>query len=519
MSLDSASQARLLQKYRDDIVRLYVLDGLTLEKLKEKMEGRPEGQRLRLTTSQWKSQFRKLGIFKNNCTADATVIRAELEKQGLEAENCLVLSSGVLVDLRDMERYVDRNGGKQDTDNLDSRAGELIIIPLPFTFSRLGNFEIFKSFQRLLWYTREYFNSCFRTGIWTADERGVYGRSKELVSGLPQLSRIHNMLCDALKHFRAGDSDTWWALLRTAFLLHESVVQTHHHRQFPDLLAMALLIERHGLSDVRVTIAEALYAWAKKLLPADDLRRNMFRELAKIPLDSTGDLYLAFDACCRELWTSEPGVKCDEIKAYYSYNQASLPRAAPGKFYDLYNGKSLAEIETILKDVDRRFDVFDHASICLWHTSIRYLLQEHRYEEAERISKALASRMIPVESSLEASQDRQLNVDIALTLFLLGSAQHSQDKLAEAVGNFQRCTIVRTLVVTDGSWDPTLASALEKLKSLARRLGDFSLEETSDYRLHAMYSAIEREDLAQQIRISDEVSSREWLLDKARRIM
>jgi hypothetical protein len=133
---------------------------------------------------------------------------------------------------------------------------------------------------------------------------------------------MHNMINDALKHLRSGDYDRWWALFRTANLLSDTVAQTYHHRQFPDILAILSLLERHGQLDARFELTKAMHDWAatKPLLSSNDPRRHMFRELMDLPVDSTGELYLAFDACCRELWMRKVGG--EEIVAYYSYNQA-----------------------------------------------------------------------------------------------------------------------------------------------------------------------------------------------------
>lgn len=77
----------------------------------------------------------------------------------------------------------------------------------------------------------------------------------------------------------------------------------------------------------------------------------MFEALQKLPIDSKGHLYLAFDAYCRHLWMSK--VAQDGCKAHYSYNQASFPRADPGGFYDFYRGKSLNDITATLESADR----------------------------------------------------------------------------------------------------------------------------------------------------------------------
>lgn len=433
-----------------------------------------------------------------------------LQNLGLGLNQCLVLIDGILLEWSNLQQNIYRRGVAHIT---QPRARNITFVPLSFEFSRLGGF--FKSFQRLLWYTRTYFDGCFDNGIWTPDARGVYGRSEELRSGLVQLSKMHNMICDALKHLRRGDYDRWWALSRTANLLSDTVAQTYHHRQFPDVLAILLLLERHGQSDTRFRLAKDLHDWAtaKPLLSSNDPRRHMFRELTDLPVDSTGDLYLAFDACCRELWMQK--VRGDEIVAYYSYNQASLPRAAPGRFYDLYQGKSLDQIKLVLSKVEERFELLDHASICLWHTSIRYLLQELRYDDAEHVCSDLSMRLEGLDMPPANFEQHQLNVDVALTFFLLGSSQHSQGKFLEAIGSFERCVDLRSLIVPENKWDPTLASALERLRDLAQRLGDVETESAVDNRLQSIYSVVEREDVVRQIQNRSKESLQ--LLEKARK--
>ena len=109
-------------------------------------------------------------------------------------------------------------------------------------------------------------------------------------------------------------------------------------------------------------------------------------------MDSTGDLYVAFDAYCRHLWMSRADT--DGIKAYYSYNQASFPRADTGSFYDLYTRKTLADTCLILEKVDKDFGVDNYARFTMWHTAIRCFLAEEKYSEAEQVSRRLCSELL-----------------------------------------------------------------------------------------------------------------------------
>ncbi|KAE8362770.1 hypothetical protein BDV27DRAFT_131048, partial [Aspergillus caelatus] len=57
----------------------------------------------------------------------------------------------------------------------------------------------------------------------------------------------------------------------------------------------------------------------------------MFESLTTLPLDATGHLYLSFDVYCRHIWKSRTGL--DNVKAWYSCNQASFPRVDPAGFF------------------------------------------------------------------------------------------------------------------------------------------------------------------------------------------
>ena len=122
-----------------------------------------------------------------------------------------------------------------------------------------------------------HFGSCFDTGKWTKDHCGLYGRSDEFRSELAQLSRFHNLVCTALEQRRRGNGQTFGALLRSASLLNDFVVQIYHHRQIPDVLAVMRLIEQDQLlSSFRETMCENLCDWANFRLLQNDPRRHIF---------------------------------------------------------------------------------------------------------------------------------------------------------------------------------------------------------------------------------------------------
>ncbi|ORX92966.1 hypothetical protein BCR34DRAFT_438228, partial [Clohesyomyces aquaticus] len=410
---------------------------------------------------QWKSILRELGVFKTICQADAKSVLEVTNQLKLHADGCLILLDGILFDLRDVESHQSRTRTKDNSSQAVSRAKNILIIPLPVRLGMLGNLEFFKQFRRLLWYTGVYFDINFDTRIWTPDDRGVFDRSEILVNGLTSLSNFHNMLCKALKHFGREDEEMGWATVRYATQFHLDVVQTKHHRQFPDLLAIALILERNGREDIRKAMVQHLYETATQTLLDHDVRRHIFETLINLPLDLKGDLYVAFDTFCRQLWRLRAGN--DRIKAYYSYNQAGSPRTSPGRFYELFHGESLPNIQEVLRQVDARFAHLDHARFCLWQTAIRYLLVErNQYQEAEIVCRSLLSSLGTVYHSVEYFQQRrQLNVDICLSLYLLGCAQELLGKLIEAMRTFQRCVDLRTLIARN-IWDPPRWDALEK---------------------------------------------------------
>jgi len=80
-----------------------------------------------------------------------------------------------------------------------------------------------------------------------------------------------------MKYLRRNDRVRWWSNVRTVADLHESIVITHHHRQFFDLLAILFLLERHELKGFQMVTIENWYDWADTRLPANDPRREMFQ--------------------------------------------------------------------------------------------------------------------------------------------------------------------------------------------------------------------------------------------------
>lgn len=262
----------------------------------------------------------------------------------------MVLASDVLLDNIEVEKHYKRRERHQQKTKLPNRR-VLTFIPLNFDLDSLSRPDTVKNFQQLLFSTRVHFETSFDSGRWAADDRGLYARSADLRAGLTALSKLHNLIYHALGQFRIGRNERAGTLLRTAFLNLKTVVQIHHHRQFPDILAILRLLQQDGHDKIQHLLAEFLVHWSRLVLSHNEPRRMMFEALQKLPIDSKGHLYLAFDAYCRHLWMSK--VAQDGCKAHYSYNQASFPRADPGGFYDFYRGKSLNDITATLESADR----------------------------------------------------------------------------------------------------------------------------------------------------------------------
>ncbi|KAH7371513.1 hypothetical protein BKA66DRAFT_469446 [Pyrenochaeta sp. MPI-SDFR-AT-0127] len=485
---------------RLDAVRLYILDNMTLKQLKQEVKIGHQGSEVSLTTDQWKILLRSWGIFKYIRPEEASFIRTKrgtIMREGYW--NCLLLANGILLDIREVERYYKRRAasrtGTAKPPAKGSARRHITFVPMPFSINSLSDIPTFENFRRLLWFTGVHFDSCFATGIWSKDNNGLYGRSNELIFGLKKLSKLHNMLCDAFRHCKSGSSGSMnigFALMRSAFSLNETIVRIYHHRQFSDILALALLAQREGPPDIHKLLRSNLCDLANKVLHPNDPRRHIFQTLTRLNLDSAGDLWVAFDTYCRHLWMPRAGA--DEIKAYYSYNQASFPRADTGQFYALYAGKCLDEFDRILEQVDEAFEEYSTARFVMWHTAIRYLLKDARHADAETISRRLCSRLSRPDIVNQCSEQPQLNVDLSLSFYLFGVAQFAQLKHQDSMENFQKCINTRWRLVQGYSWDPTLGAALEKCGLAAGRMGRPELAKEYIQHLQGMYSAVVEED-------------------------
>lgn len=219
--------------------------------------------------------------------------------------------------------------------------------------------------------------------------------------------------------------------------------------------------------------------------------------------DPQGHLPMAFDAYCRHLWMTRLG--SSDMKAYYSYNQASFPRAEPGEFYEKFQGKQPDQMLTMLEKVDDDLGRYSSATFCLWHTAIHYLFQEGRYSDSEDLCHKLAKRVLGSEElDPQLFHHGQLSFDVAKTFHLLGRSQEEQAKslnllgrieeaqkqLEQALLNLGTSLTQRRLRVQPGVWDPLSKSILMALISVGTALGDHNSVKVWKQQLEAIFSTV-----------------------------
>lgn len=196
----------------------------------------------------------------------------------------------------------------------------------------------------------------------------------------------------------------------------------------------------------------------------------MFESLEDLPLDSNGHLYLAFDLFCRDLW--KPRTGRDDVKACYSFNQASFPRADPGEFYNFFQRKELDEIKQILERVDSEPEEYSHETFMIWHTAIRFLGTKQRYGEMEYLVRRLCMRVYRLGSKFDYHQARQLNYDSMLSFYLLGDTLEKTGHLHSAKVALENSVELRNQIVPIETWDAGKANSLNKLEAITTRLED-----------------------------------------------
>ncbi|KAL4982538.1 hypothetical protein BDW68DRAFT_195218 [Aspergillus falconensis] len=479
-------RARAFEHHRFAIFRLFVTQDLTREEAKAEFERQEIG--MRLTINQWNKLLRDLGIFKNIRGVDAVRAKYILDHTP-KGGQCLVFADGVLQDNEEIIRHCDRR--KHDPKER-SKLRQIRYLWFPFRITALSDLPAFKNFQYLLFTTRVHFESCFESGEWAPDDKGLYARSPDLKAQLVVLNKVHNTVFRALKQLEQGHSSRAEELLQTASGFYQSLVEYRHHRQLPDILGLLLMVRRAGNEELQRSIAADLVSFARQALPRNDPRRLMFESLEQLRLESLAldrlcPLYLAYDAYCRALWRERAGN--DYIKAYFSYNQARFPRADAGEFYSLFQGMSFEGIKSILARVDVELERYSHANLTLWHTAMEYLWSQANYREMRYFCERLNKRVQRLGAAFDYSRDPQLNHDVSTTLLLLGLAQEAQGHPCTARLSFQQAARVRDCIIPVDKWDPAREGALGKLVEVDRAIGETHSANYSSMLIDKMYTS------------------------------
>ncbi|KAL4767103.1 hypothetical protein BDW60DRAFT_212280 [Aspergillus nidulans var. acristatus] len=479
-------RAKAFACHRFAIFRLFVTDDLTREDAKVEFERQEIG--VRLTINQWNKLLRDLGIFKNIRGEDAISAKYILDHTP-RGGHCLIFADGVLQDNEEIIRHCER---RQDDPKQSSKPHDLRYLWFPFRITALSDLPAFKSFQYLLYTTRVHFESCFESGEWAPDDKGLYARRDDLRVQLVVLSKVHNTVFRALKQHEQGHRSRAEELLQTASELYPSIVEFHHHRQVPDILGLLLMVRRAGNEELQRSIAADLVSFARQALPRNDPRRLIFEcleqlRLESLALDQLCSLYLAYDAYCRALWRERAGN--NYIKAYYSYNQARFPRADAGEFYSLFQGRSFEGIKSILARVDVELERYSHANLTLWHTAMEYLWSQENYVEMCKICERLTKRVQRLGNTFNYSRDPQLNHDVSTTFLLLGLAQEAQKLHYSAILSFQQAAQVRDRIIPVDKWDPAREGALSKLVEVERKIGEMHTAYYCSTLIDKMYRA------------------------------
>ncbi|KAL3473104.1 hypothetical protein BJX99DRAFT_272445 [Aspergillus californicus] len=431
------------------------------------------------TVDQLKWWFRREGIYKNLSREEAVYIKREIARitsnsgQAAEACNCLVIAGNeLLVKNKDIDKSYARVPDPESVKNKPTRR-PFIVIQVPSELRFLCEADDFRNFQRLIFNTRVHFDSSFEANLWAPDERGVHARSPELQEELKILSNMHNKFVEACKQFKSGNTRQGWAMVRSAFELSDRIVHIRHHRLFPDLLGILLLLQQRGYPEapgLDAILREHLALLARVHLLKNDPRRQFFEFIMLAPLQSVHHLCLIFDAQCRQLWSSN--VKGNEIESYYSYNQASFPRAVRGDFYSLFQGKTLHEFSDILSDGDNKFGLYSTEALCLWHTALQYFASTENHDDMAYLSDRLCVRLEKFKDRWDHNLPAQLNHDAAMGFYLHGHAEDARKNTMNAADAFFQCIKLRSQATDHGTFDPLTGIAVRRLQTIASRIGD-----------------------------------------------
>lgn len=413
--------------------------------------------------------LRNLKIYKDIRGESAPYAQTILS-QTPDDEHCLIFENGVLEDNHDITQHSRRKQREPKKTKKKATSSKTKRISLPFNITALSNPSTFRDFQLLLFATQIHFESSFDPGKWAPNHQGLYARSPDLQRQVTVLSKLHNRIFYALKHFREGQSDQAQELLQNAFALHRSGVGYSHHRQNPDILGILVMVWRSGNNMLLHSIRADLVVLAAQSLPQNDPRRLMLESLGRLDLDQIRPLYLAFDAYCRSLWMER--LSGSIIKAYISYNQARFPRTDEGRFYSLYEGMTLGSLQNTLAQVDVELEPYSHENMLLWHTAIEYLWSRRRDTEMSYICAHLSKRINQLGTDFDYTQNRQLNQDAATTFLLLGLSHEVLGYPYSARLEFKHAAQLRDKVVSSDTWDPTRKAALDKWAEIDRRIGE-----------------------------------------------
>lgn len=417
----------------------------------------------------------------------------------------IIAGNELLLRTRDIEKSYARFTDPDNVKSVPTRRS-LLIIQVPSELSSLHQPDVFRNFQRLIFNTRVHFDSSFEANLWAPDERGIHARNPQLRKELQILSDMHNQFVEAFKQFKSGNMRRGWVIVRSTFELSGQVVRMQHHRLFPDLLGILLLLQRRGYREapgLDGLLREHLCLMARVHLPYNDPRRQFFEFIRLVPLESIRHQYLMFDSQCRQLWSSK--VTGNSIESYYSYNQASFPRMDRGQFYSLFEGKSIAEILNILSDGDRLFGVYSTEAICLWHTALQYFTSNERHDDMGYVANRLCVRFQRFKDGWDHNLPAQLNHDTAMSFFLHGHAEDAQGNTMSAIDAFYQCVILRSQVLRRETFDPLKGIALRRLEVIASRVGDEMGVGFYQGLLNTMYSDLEAKYIQETASLQNDI--------------
>lgn len=390
----------------------------------------------------------------------------------------------------------------------------IVFVPLWFSFDRLDINAEFELFKQLLFFTRAQYEKCFTMRIWQSEDGSeLVARTPELRRQLTALTKLHNTISNALGKIRGGRSAEGHKRIEDVLSLLETCVTSHHHRQFSDILSILHLLQKEGQPEICSRLKRHLVTLAEERLQDNDPRWHVFQILSKLAPDTDGQLYLAFDAFCRALWTQNlrdetQNPRGETIAIYYSYNQASIPRIANDRFYSFFDKKSTWEIVQIPYEAITKFGLLATETFCVWHTTISYLSMNghrfHAYQVAYDLCRGLRHLVTPTVLHLNT----QLNVDLALSFNHLACQLLNPDLYRDAIVDAYECSLlachIRRSAVTDpGEFDAVLSAVGGRRDLIAQKLRQCQMPYSP--RMAKLMSALDRAEDQGDIRVLSEL--------------